>query len=151
MNPFQGLFDTQKAHFASGVTRSYEWRIDQLDRMGRMISENESRLQKAVAKDFKTSRSEFVFETQSAIAEVGYQKSQLKDWMTPVESPVPKFMTKTGHKSMIYRDPYGVALIIGPFNGPLTLLIRPAIAALAAGNTCVLKLIPKLTATSALL
>jgi hypothetical protein len=35
---------------------------------------------------------------------------------------------------MAYRDPYGVALVIGPFNGPLLLLLRPAITALAAGN-----------------
>src|SRR5271167_1283975 len=151
MNKFQALFDAQKSLFASNVTRTYEWRIDQLDRMGRMISENETRLQEAVARDFKTARQEYVFETLSAIGEVAYQKSQLKEWMAPVEAPVPKFMAKTGHKAMVYRDPYGVALIMGPFNGPLMLLLRPAIAALAAGNTCVLKLIGKLSATSALL
>ena len=151
MNKFQALFDAQKDHFASNITRTYEWRVDQLDRMSRMVSENESRLQQAVARDFKTSRQEYVFETLSAIGEVAYQKSQLKAWMAPVEAPVPKFMAKTGHKAMVYRDPYGVALIMGPFNGPLMLLLRPAIAALAAGNTCVLKLIGKLSATSALL
>src|SRR5277367_6275434 len=151
MNKFQALFDAQKDHFASNVTRTHEWRVDQLDRMSRMVSENESRLQQAVARDFKTSRQEYVFETLSAIGEIAYQKSQLKAWMAPVEAPVPKFMAKTGHKAMVYRDPYGVALIMGPFNGPLMLLLRPAIAALAAGNTCVLKLIGKLSATSALL
>jgi len=31
MNRFQDIFDAQKARFASGVTRSYEWRVDQLD------------------------------------------------------------------------------------------------------------------------
>ena len=60
MNQFQALFDTQKALFATGVTRSYDWRIDQLDRMGRMVSENEHRLQKAIAQDFKTATSEYV-------------------------------------------------------------------------------------------
>ena len=49
---------------------------------------------------------------------------------------------------MIYREPYGVALIIGPFNGPLLLLIRPALAALAAGNTCILTLSEALPATT---
>jgi hypothetical protein len=56
-----------------------------------------------------------------------------------------------GHKGMIYREPYGVALIIGPFNGPLLLLIRPALAALAAGNTCVLTLSEALPATTGVL
>jgi acyl-CoA reductase-like NAD-dependent aldehyde dehydrogenase len=41
--------------------------------------------------------------------------------------PVPKALAATGHKAFVYRDPYGVVLIIGPFNGPLTLLLRPAI------------------------
>jgi aldehyde dehydrogenase (NAD+) len=39
MNQFQKIFDAQKALFATGVTRSYEWRVDQLDRMARMIRE----------------------------------------------------------------------------------------------------------------
>ena len=71
--------------------------------------------------------------------------------MKPVEAPVPRFLAKTGHKGMVYREPYGVALIIGPFNGPLLLLIRPALAALAAGNTCVLTLSEALPATTAVL
>src|SRR5271168_3280983 len=151
MNKFQDLFDAQKALFASGVTRTYEWRVDQLDRMARMIRENEARFQEAMAKDFKTASQEYVFETQASAGESEVQKMQLKAWMEPEEAPVPKFLAKVGYKGMIYRDPFGVALIIGPFNGPLMLLIRPAIAALAAGNTCVLKLIPRLAATSALL
>jgi aldehyde dehydrogenase (NAD+) len=56
-----------------------------------------------------------------------------------------------GHKGMIYREPYGVALIIGPFNGPLLLLVRPALAALAAGNTCILTLSEALPATTEVL
>ena len=60
-------------------------------------------------------------------------------------------LARTGHKGMVYRDPYGVVLVIGPFNGPLLLLLRPAITALAAGNTCILKLSDRLSATSAVL
>jgi hypothetical protein len=37
MNPFQNLFDMQKAYFASNITRTYKWRIEQLDRMDRLI------------------------------------------------------------------------------------------------------------------
>jgi aldehyde dehydrogenase (NAD+) len=105
-----------------------------------MIKENERRFQKAMAKDFKTASQEYIFETAASAGETEVQKSQLKEWMKPVEAPVPRFLAETGHKGMIYREPYGVALIIGPFNGPLLLLIRPALAALAAGNTCILTL-----------
>src|ERR1700738_3164714 len=148
MNKFQDIFDAQKALFATGITRTYEWRVDQLDRMARMIRENEERFQKAMAKDFKTASEEYIFETAASAGESEVQKSQLKEWMKPVEAPVPQFLAKTGHKGMIYREPYGVALIIGPFNGPLLLLIRPALAALAAGNTCLLTLSEALPATT---
>src|SRR6202045_5020088 len=151
MNPFQDIFDAQKAFFATGVTRSYEWRVEQLDRMAGMLAENEAALQKAVAADFKTASQEYIFETAAPLGETQFQKSQLKGWMEPMEAPVPKFLAETGHKGFVYRDPYGVALIMGPFNGPLTLLIRPALTALAAGNTCILKLSESLSAASALL
>ena len=148
MNRFQKIFDAQKALFASGVTRTYEWRVEQLDRMARMIRENEKRFQEAMAKDFKTASQEVIFETQASAGETEVQKSQLKEWMKPVEAPVPRFLAKTGHSGIVYREPYGVALIIGPFNGPLLLLIRPALAALAAGNTCLLTLSEALPATT---
>jgi len=151
MNPFQGPFDEQKRHFASGITRGYDWRIEQLDRMGQLLTENEAALQRTIAEDFKTASQEQIFETLACIGEVAFQKSQLKDWMKPVEAPVPRALAATGHRGVIYRDPFGVALIMGPFNGPLLLLIRPAIAALAAGNCCVLKLSEAVARTSALL
>jgi aldehyde dehydrogenase (NAD+) len=151
MNPFQTIVDAQKTYFATGVTRTYDWRVEQLDRMTQMLVENEAALQKAIAADFKTASQEYVFETAASIAETQFQKSHLKSWMEPVEAPLPKFLAQTGYKGIVYREPYGVTLIMGPFNGPLLLLIRPAISALAAGNTCVLKLSEQLGATSALL
>src|SRR5262245_16086447 len=80
----------------------------------------------------------------------GGTKANLKAWMAPVEVPVPVFLRETGHKAMVYREPYGVSLIMGPFNGPLLLLMRPAITALAAGNTCILK-VSEAPATATLL
>src|SRR5271156_2728675 len=151
MNPFADVFEGQRSYFASNVTRSHEWRVEQLDRMSQMLKEHEVEFQTAVAKDFKTSRQEYEFETFTAIAEVEFQKSQLKSWMTPEEAPVPRALVETGHKGLIYREPYGVTLIIGPFNGPLSLLIRPAINVLAAGNTCIMKSSEALTQTSELL
>src|SRR5216683_29008 len=121
------------------------------DRIARMIRENEARFQQAMAKEFKTASQEYIFETAASAGESEVQKSQLKEWMKPVEAPVPRFLAKTGHEGMIYREPYGVALIIGPFNGPLLLLIRPALAALAAGNTCILTLSEALPETTKVL
>ena len=151
MNTYQDLFDRQKRHFATGVTRRRKWRVEQLDRMSQLLTENEATLQQTIAQDFKTASQEQIFETLACIGEATFQKSQLEDWMKPTEAPAPRALAATGHRGVIYRDPYGVMLIIGPFNGPLLLLLRPAIAALAAGNCCVLKLSMALRATSSLL
>ena len=151
MERFQAIFDAQKAYFSSGITRNLEWRLRQLELISRLVRENEPQLQRAVADDFKTAPQEQVFETLSSIMSVESHKKQLPSWMEPLEVPVPKALAASGHRALVYRDPYGVVLIIGPFNGPLTLLLRPAIEAISAGNTCILKLSEKLDATSTLL
>src|SRR5246127_1896296 len=147
----QELFNKQKAYFASDATKSYEWRIDQLDRLTRMLKDNYKRFCDASCNDFKTAVQENVFEVSACIASSEFTKSQLKEWMRPVEAPVPKFLAASGHKGVVYREPYGVTLIICPFNGPLLLSLRPAVAALSAGNPCMLKLSEALLATDELL
>ena len=147
----QELFDKQKASFAADKTKTYEWRVDQLNRLSRMLKENFQRFADASCRDFKTASQENVFEVSASIATSEYAKSQVAEWMKPVEAPLPKFLAKSGHKGMVYREPYGVTLIICPFNGPLLLSLRPAVAALSAGNPCMLKLSEALLATDALL
>jgi aldehyde dehydrogenase (NAD+) len=51
MNTFRAVFEHQKRHFASGVTRAYQWRIEQLDRMARLVGENEIALQQKGASE----------------------------------------------------------------------------------------------------
>src|ERR1700758_4204004 len=145
------LFGKQKAYFGTDVTKTYEWRVNQLDRLVRMLKENYKRFADASCKDVKTASQENVFEVSASIATSEFTKSQLKEWMKPVEAPLPKFLAASGHKGMVYREPYGVTLIICPFNGPLVLSLRPAVAALSAGNPCILKLSEALLATDELL
>jgi len=145
------LFNKQKAYFASDATKTYEWRIDQLNRLIRMLKENYKRFCDASCNDFKTAVPEYVFEVSACIASTEFAKSQLKEWMKPVEAPLPRFLAASGHKGMVYREPYGVTLVICPFNGPLLLSLRPALAALSAGNPCILKLSEALPATDELL
>jgi aldehyde dehydrogenase (NAD+) len=145
------LFGKQKAYFDTDATKTYEWRVDQLDRLVRMLKENYERFADASRRDFKTATQENAFEVSASIATSEFAKSQLKEWMKPVEAPLPKFLAQSGHKGMVYREPYGVTLIICPFNGPLLLSLRPAVAALSAGNPCMLKLSEALLATDELL
>src|SRR6266567_2614440 len=147
----QDLFNKQKAYFASDATKTHEWRVDQLNRLIRMLKENYERFTDASRGDFKTASQENVFEVSATIATSEFAKSQLKEWMRPVETPLPKFLAASGHKGVVYREPYGVTLIICPFNGPLLLSLRPTVAALSAGNPCMLKLSEALPATDELL
>src|SRR5258708_40269432 len=96
MSRFQKIFDAQKALFASGITRTYEWRVDQLERMARMIRENEQRFQEAMAKDFKTASQEVIFETQASAGEAEGRESQAKGRMEPGETPSPRVLAEKG-------------------------------------------------------
>ena len=52
--------------------------------------------------------------TLACLGEVEFQKSMLKGWMALTEAPVQRAIAATGHRGIVYRDPYGVALIVGP-------------------------------------
>src|SRR5215468_7694751 len=139
LNVYKDIFHRQKDYFATNMTRSFAWRVDQLDRLAQLLSEHTNEFYEALSRDFKTALSEKVFEVAATLGTIQVTKSLLKSWMQPIEAPVPKFLAKSGHKAIVYREPYGVTLIMGPFNGPLLCLLRPAITALAAGNTCIPK------------
>jgi acyl-CoA reductase-like NAD-dependent aldehyde dehydrogenase len=105
----QDLFDKQKAYFATDLTKTYDWRIDQLDRLSRMLEENKERLSEASRRDFKTAFPENVFEVSATIASIEFTKYQLKEWMKPVEAPIPKFLagfdSLTQAKSILVSPP----------------------------------------------
>ena len=149
--PYRIIFDRQKANFATDATKSYAWRVEQLERMIRMLGDNRARFAEAVRSDFKTALQEHVFEVEATIGSLQATRTQLADWMKPVEAPIPKFLAESGHKGIVRREPYGVTLILCPFNGPLLLSLRPAAAALAAGNPCIMKLSDLTPATNAAL
>src|SRR5271156_1730481 len=151
MQNFREILERQKAYFNSDATKSYEWRIDQLDRMERLLKENTEAFYQALQKDFKTASSAYVFEVQAPLGTIEFTKSQLSEWMKPLSTAVPKFLAASGHITKVIREPYGPTLVIGPFNGPLTLIIHPAIGVLSAGNPCALKVSEAIPATSNLL
>jgi aldehyde dehydrogenase (NAD+) len=139
MNPFQARFDHQKTLFQGGRTRTREWRIDQLNRLELLLTENHHALTQALATDFKTSPFEQALEHGGSVGAVREAKAHLDSWMSPQPVELPAAFEQTGHRAAIYRDPYGVALLITPFNAPLVLLVEPLVAVLSAGNTAVVK------------
>ena len=115
MNQFQEIFDQQKAYFDSDATKSYEWRIDQLTRLESLVNDNATVLEAAMSTDFKTASQEKVFEIMAPVGTAAFAKAELKKWMEPVDVVVPKALRESGHTAKVYREPYGVTLVIGPF------------------------------------
>src|SRR5260221_2821694 len=151
MNPCREFFDKEKAYFDSDGTNSYDWRIDQLTRLENLCNENSEALEAAMSSDFKTASQEKVFEIMATVGTAAFAKAEMKEWTQPLDVVVPKALRESGHTAKVYREPYGVTLVIGPFNGPLTLLFDPAVQVIAAGNPCILNLSEGLPATSKLL
>src|ERR1700686_483556 len=136
MNSFQEIFNKQKAYFDSDATKSYEWRIDQLTRLENLCNENSEGLEAAMSSDFKTASQEKVFEIMAPVGTAAFAKAELREWMKAVDVVVPKALRESGHTAKVYREPYGVTLVIGPFNGPLALAFPPAVRLIPAGNPC---------------
>src|SRR6202007_343645 len=107
MQNFRALLDKQKAYFNTNATKSYEWRIEELDGMQSLLKENTEAFYKALPKDFKTASSEYVFEVQAPLGTIEFTKSQLREWMNPVSAPVPKFLAASGHTTKVIRGPFG--------------------------------------------
>jgi aldehyde dehydrogenase (NAD+) len=149
-NRFQSILDAQQSRFLSDVTKSLEWRIDQLDRMERMLLEHQEEFCAALYQDFCKPSFEQVFEITVPIGNIRYYRENLSELMAPQLVSIPKGLETTGNSGLILKEPYGVTLVIGPFNAPILLLLDPAIAALAAGNTVVLKPANTTPATAAL-
>lgn len=139
MNRFQSILDAQKANFFSNATKTYAWRIEQLERMERLLIDRQSEFKEALHDDFGKPPAEQVFELSVPLGVIKFFKENLKELMEPEEVKLPLGLSKQGHKGMIYREPFGPTLVIGPFNAPIILLVDPAVTALAAGNPVVLK------------
>ncbi|WP_034672022.1 aldehyde dehydrogenase family protein [Epilithonimonas caeni] len=139
MNNYQTIFDQQKEFFYTDVSKTYEWRIDQLDRLEKMLTDNQEVFCQALKADFNKPPFEQLFEITVPLGNIKYYRENLKSLMSPEQVAIPRGLEETGNKGIIYKEPYGVTLVIGPFNAPILLLLDPAIAALAAGNPVILK------------
>ncbi len=149
-NRFQAIFDAQKARFDSDATKPLDWRMDQLDRMERMLRERQDEFCAALHQDFGKPPFEQLFEITVPLGVIKYYREHLAELMAPQPVAIPKGLEDTGNRGVIYKEPYGVTLVIGPFNAPVLLLLDPAIAALAAGNPVLLKPANTTPATAAL-
>ncbi len=139
-----------RAAFDRGLTRSLDWRREQLAAISRMLEENEDRVGEALAEDLgKPAQEVLLGETALIFSEVEHARKRLKRWARPRRVRTP-MVGKPG-RSWVQPEPFGVVLIIGAWNYPIQLLLSPLIPALAAGNCAVLKPSEVAPATSKLM
>jgi aldehyde dehydrogenase (NAD+) len=127
-----------RAAFESGKTKSYDWRMQQLGALAHMLDEHREDLLGALEADLGKSRHEgWLAELILCPAEAAHARKHLRSWMEPIKVPTPKVLQPA--KCSVRPEPLGVALILGPWNYPLQLMLLPLIGALSAGNCAVLK------------
>jgi aldehyde dehydrogenase (NAD+) len=132
------LIRRQRAYFQTGATLSLGYRRAQLRKLHDALISYEPALLVALHADLRKSASEaYTTEIGFVLSEVRHALRFLPAWMKPQRRRSPLLAWPA--RGFIRRDPYGVALIMGPWNYPLQLMLSPLVGALAAGNCVVLK------------
>lgn len=138
MEAIKRTIENQRAFFATEKTKSVEFRIKQLERLAHGLLQYEQKIMHALKQDLNKSAFEsFLTEFGMLLEDIRYVKRKLRSWVRPERVPTP--MTLFGAKSRIYSEPYGVVLIISPWNYPMYLAFGPLIGAIAAGNCAIIK------------
>ncbi|XP_076546172.1 aldehyde dehydrogenase type III isoform X2 [Osmia lignaria lignaria] len=147
---YASLVERTRNTFFTGKTRPLEWRKKQLKQSLLMLEECKSEIISALASDLHRCKFESIaMEIQIIEGEIKDMLMHIKEWSAD-EKP-PKAMVNMLDKVEIRKDPYGIVLVIGPWNYPLQLCLIPVIGAIAAGNCVILKPSELSLATSQLL
>src|SRR6201996_8969792 len=124
--------------FATGKTRSVEWRRAQLRALEKMIAENEPAIADALPKDLDRSPCEaWLADAATTAGEARYAAKHVKKWMRRKYRRLE--LAQLPGRGWVEYEPYGTVLIIGAWNYPFYLTLGPAVGAIAAGNTVILK------------
>ena len=150
MMDMEQLVAAQRDYFLTQAAKPYAFRMQQLKKLKEWIEENEQDILDALEYDLGKSAYE------AYLTEVAMVKQELKDamrclkkWMKPRRA-----CTAIGQlpgSCRIYSEPYGVTLIMSPWNYPFQLTVAPLIGAISAGNCAVIKPSAYSAATSALI
>lgn len=128
----------QRNFFKTNATKSYESRIGNLKKLKTALVKYESALHAALKQDLgKPEFEAYLTETGFSLHDISEHIRSLKKWMKP-KWTLTSMLTQPG-TSRIYYSPRGVNLIIAPYNYPVMLTFSPLMAAIAAGNTAVIK------------
>ncbi|MBW1294905.1 aldehyde dehydrogenase family protein, partial [Aquimarina litoralis] len=135
---YQEIIDQQRAFFETNATKDISFRIQKLKLLKSVLQQNEELLYNAIYADFKKSKYE-TYTTELAIMyhEIDLALVKIKKWSR--KRKVSTGLANLPGKSYIIPEPFGTVLVMGAWNYPYQLSIVPAIAAITAGCTVILK------------
>jgi aldehyde dehydrogenase (NAD+) len=129
----------QRVFFESGRTLDISWRIEQLTRLKIAVQASEKELEQALHEDLGRSESEgYLCDIGTVVLEINEAIRGLRSWARP-ETHLSGLVSFPSVITKVYKMPYGVSLIISPFNFPILLSFGVLSASIAAGNTAVIK------------
>lgn len=138
MIEIEKVFQKQKEFYNAGKTKNIDFRINNLKKLKAVIKDNENEIIDALKRDLGKSPFEsYVTEIGMVYDELNMHIKNIRKWSRREKKRTP--LVHFPGKSYIYKEPYGVALIIGPFNYPIQLILSPLVAAISAGNCAILK------------
>jgi aldehyde dehydrogenase (NAD+) len=145
---FDSLIARQREYFQSGATRPLSFRMEALRKLQKALQDNEDLIAKAMKSDLNKSPFEsYMTETGMVLDEIRFHLKHLPRWIRTkqVRTPITQFHAK----SFVVPEPFGVALIMSPWNYPLQLCLEPVVGAISGGNCAVIKPSAHAPATSA--
>ena len=128
----------QRKYFQTGATLPVSFRVDALRKLYDAVSGSEKEIHDALRKDLgKGGFESYMCETGLVLEEISYMLKHVRRFAGEkrVRTPLAQFHSRSYKKP----SPYGVTLIMSPWNYPFMLTISPLVDALAAGNTAVVK------------
>ncbi len=141
----------QREFFLTGITLDVNFRIQQLKRLKEMMLNNSARIEKALYDDLGRSDAEAYFcDIGSVVMEINEYIKGVKKWNRP-ENHGSGLACFPSTKTKVYKLPYGVSLIISPFNFPFLLSVGVLAASIAGGNTALIKASSKSKASTEVL
>lgn len=132
------IIKSQRTYFQTGATLPINTRLLALRKLKACILKHEPSIHAALRQDLgKSSFESYMCETGLVLSELSYMLKHTKQFAKEkrVHTPLAQFHSRSFQKP----SPYGVTLIMSPWNYPFMLTIEPLIDAIAAGNTSVLK------------
>ena len=147
----QQIVATQRKFFRTGATLPIKWRIEQLKKLKTAVMAHATDFEDALIEDLGRSRVEaYLCDVGPIIVEVNEMIRGLRRWSRP-ETHFSGLMCFPSIFTKVYKMPFGVSLVISPFNFPILLTIGVVAAAMCGGNTVVIKSSSKSAACTAVL